>query len=335
MNGGMKMVRFGIVGTGRITTEFLKSAAFAEEFKLSAVYSRTKERAAEFAALYNAEAVFTDLEAMARSGLIDAVYIASPNSCHAEQAILFLNNGIHVLCEKPMASNPAEIKRMSEAARKKDVLLMEAMMTSFLPNFKVIGQNLYKLGKIRRAAFNYCQYSSRYDPYLRGEKVNTFDPRFSNGSLMDIGVYCVYPAVRFFGLPKAVKASAVKLDSGVDGSGSLIMEYGTFEAAVMHSKITNSYVPSEIQGEKGSMLIDRISQPTDVQIRYRNGESERLTVKQDKTVMYYEIKEFIQLINSGKTESTVNPHKLSTDVSAVIEAVRKQTGILYPADKND
>lgn len=94
-----------------------------------------------------------------------------------------------------MASNTAEVKEMITAAKENEVLLMEALKTTFLPNFKVVQENLHKLGKIRRAFVSYCQYSSRYDAYKEGTVLNAFKPELSNGALMDIGVYCLYPMV--------------------------------------------------------------------------------------------------------------------------------------------
>jgi predicted dehydrogenase len=207
------MINIGIVGTSWITEEFIKCASLVEEFRLSAVYSRDGEKARTFAEKYDVTNIFTDLEEMANSSCLDAVYIASPNSLHAEQSVLFLNNGKHVLCEKPIASNVRELEAMIEASKNNNVLLMEAMKTSFLPNYKVIEENIHKLGKIRRFFISYCQYSSRYDTYKAGNHVNTFDPKFSNGSVMDIGVYCIHPAVRLFGKPKNVIATALKLES--------------------------------------------------------------------------------------------------------------------------
>ncbi|GAA3326643.1 hypothetical protein GCM10020331_063370 [Ectobacillus funiculus] len=106
------MVRFGLVGTNWITESFLQAASQLDDFfSLTAVYSRTSERATEFAAKYGVTLTFTDLEKHGKkSSEIDAVYIASPNSFHAEQAILFMNHGKHVLCEKPIASNAFEVK---------------------------------------------------------------------------------------------------------------------------------------------------------------------------------------------------------------------------------
>jgi len=326
------MINIGVIGTSNITEEFIKGASLVEDFKLSCVYSRNEEKGKTFAAKYNLTKVFTDLEQMAKSSLIDAVYIASPNSLHAEQAILFLKNKKHVLCEKPVASNVRELDLMIKAAKDNNVLLMEAMKTTFLPNFQIIEKNIHKLGIVRRFLISYCQYSSRYDIYKAGKAVNTFDPKFSNGSIMDIGVYCIHPMVRLFGVPVSINASALILDSGVDGQGILIASYDNMDGVIIHSKIANSYLPSEIQGEKGTMIIDKINNTEKVKIIYRDGTVEDLSVPQIKENMCYETKEFIELIKSGKTESKINSFSQSLKVIDIIEKARKQTGIKFPAD---
>jgi predicted dehydrogenase len=327
------MVRIGVVGTNWITERLLEAANTVKDFKLTAVYSRTNEKAEKFAAKYSITKLFTNLEEMAASVDIDAVYIATPNSLHAGQAILFLQNGKHVLCEKPLAANAAEVKKMIQAAKEHHVLLMEAMKSTFLPNFKAIQDHLHKIGPIRRYFASYCQYSSRYDKYKEGIVLNAFKPEFANGSLMDLGVYCLYPLITLFGEPKEVKATAIMLDSGVDGEGNVLLKYDDKDAVVMYSKITNSYLPSEIQGEKGSMIIDKIHTPEKVEIHYNNGTVEPLTVDQSHPAMYYEVKEFIELINQGKTESTTNSYDNSYITMKVLDKVRDEIGLVYPNDQ--
>ncbi|MCS0790259.1 Gfo/Idh/MocA family oxidoreductase [Cytobacillus firmus] len=328
------MVRFGIVGTNWITERFLKAALQVEDFQLAAVYSRTEEKAKEFAGKYGVEKTFTDLKAMAASGEIDAVYIASPNSLHAEQSILFMKNNVHVLCEKPAASNTKELKAMIAAARENNVLLMEALKSAFMPNFLAVKENLHKIGQVRRYFASYCQYSSRYDAYRQGTVLNAFNPDFSNGSLMDIGIYCVYPLVALFGKPEEIKAAGYVLESGVDGEGSMVLKYPDMDAVIMYSKITDSSLPAEIQGEEGNIVIDRISSPEKIELHYRNGEREDLTQDQLSDSMYYEAKEFIRLVQAGKTESDINSYTNSMITMEIIEEARRQIGVVYPADMN-
>ncbi|CAH0344532.1 Gfo/Idh/MocA family oxidoreductase [Bacillus sp. CECT 9360] len=326
------MVRFGIVGTNWITEKFLDGASLVEDFTLNAVYSRTNDKAVEFAERYGVENTFTDLESMAKSDLIDAVYIASPNSLHAEQAQIFLRNKKHVLCEKPIASNSHELKQMIQTAKENNVLLMEAMKSTFLPNFQSVQENLHKIGTVRKFFANYCQYSSRYDAYKEGKVLNAFKPEFSNGALMDIGIYCIYPLVVLYGKPSRVQANGFLLDTGVDGEGSVLLTYEGMEATVMYSKITDSTLPSELQGEDGNIRIDRISTQEKVEIHRRDGSIEDITVQQVSNGMYYEAKEFADLIQAGKIESDKNTFSNSMIVMEILDEVRKQIGVVYPGD---
>lgn len=329
------MIRFGIVGTNWITERFIQGALETDQFALTAVYSRTEEKGRAFAAPFKEVGVFTDLQEMLERGSLDAVYIASPNSFHAQQAILCMNYGKHVLCEKPLASNAREVQEMIAAAKKNNVVLMEALKSMLMPNFKVIQDHLFKLGPIRRYFAGYCQYSSRYDAYKAGKLPNAFNAQFSNGSLMDLGIYCLYPLVALFGKPDLIKATAVMLPSGVDGEGSVIMRYTDMdmEGVMMHSKICNSYLPAEIQGELGTMVIDKINQPYNVNIYYRDGNVEELTKPQVHEPMYYEVVEFINMVKRGERESKVISHTNSLAVAEIMEEARQQIGLRYAADE--
>jgi len=161
MDGGGFKLRFGVIGTNFVTDWVIDGGRQDPRFELAAVYSRTQEQADAFAAKHSIPHTFTSLEEMAASPLIDAVYIASPNFLHARQSILFMQHGKHVLCEKPFASNAREVREMIDAARKYDVVLMEAMKSTLTPNFAAIRDNMKELGDIRRYLASYCKYSSR------------------------------------------------------------------------------------------------------------------------------------------------------------------------------
>lgn len=328
----LKKIRFGIVGTSKITDEFLKGAKKVEEFVLSGVYSRKEETAKEFATKYDVKNIFTNLEEMAKSDLIDAVYIASPNSFHYEQAKVFLTNKKHVFCEKPMASNSKKVKSMIDFANENNVLLMEGMKTTLMPNFKILQDNIYKIGKVRRYFASYCQYSSRYDKYKEGIILNAFKKELSNGATMDIGVYCIYPMVCLFGLPKEIKANSFMLESGVDGQGTALFKYDDMDGSIIYSKIANSYLPSEIQGEEGTIIIDNIHDMRKITINYRNGKTEVISIEQIEESMMYEAKEFIDLISNDACESIINSHENSLNTSKIMEEIRRQIGLVYPED---
>ncbi len=303
-------------------------------FEPVAVCSRKVETGSVFAEKHSIPMVFTSVEEMAESDEVDAVYIASPNSCHARQAIACMERGKHVICEKPLASNAAEVSMMIEAARRSGVVLMEAMLTTLSPAFKAIAGNLPRVGTVRRFFASYCQYSSRYDRLKRGDIANAFRPELSNGGIMDIGVYCLYPIVALFGRPRSVLASVMKLETGVDGQGSVICSYDGFDAVVLYSKIADSFLPSEIQGEEGTLTIDRINQPGKV-VFTPHDKSLRPEVLVDCAAdnpYYHEIKEFIDIIESGDVESHINTLNNSLLTAEVIDEIRRQGNVVYPAD---
>ncbi|WP_024870496.1 Gfo/Idh/MocA family protein [Tolumonas lignilytica] len=327
------MIRFGIIGTNTITESFLTAAQNTTGFQLTTVYSRTMEKAQLFAEKYGATYTFDDLELMAKSPEIDAVYIASPNALHCEQTCLFLQHGKHVLCEKPLCSNLPEAEKMVATARQHGVLLMEAMKTPTLPNYLSLKKHLHKIGKIHYVQSHYCQYSSRYDKFKAGEIMNAFRPELSNGALMDLGVYALYPVIDLFGMPNDIKASAVMLHTGVDGMGSALLSYPDLVATVSYSKISDMKTPSEIQGEEGSILIEHISQQNSVKIVYRDGREEDITEFQSSSPMQYELAEFISTIQQGKTESALNNYTLALRVADIMQTIRQQIGLVFDADK--
>ncbi|MDY4253451.1 Gfo/Idh/MocA family oxidoreductase, partial [Clostridium sp.] len=115
------MINIGVIGSNFITDRLIEGAREVNDVNIAAVYSRTEERAKEFADKHGIKNIYTSLEEMAKSALIDAVYIASPNALHSRQTILFLNNKKHVLCEKAFASNTREVDAMIKAAKENDV----------------------------------------------------------------------------------------------------------------------------------------------------------------------------------------------------------------------
>lgn len=327
-------MRFAVIGTNWITDRFLEAAQLVDDFQLTAVYSRTEQRAKEFASKYKVDTTYTSLEELANSDQVDAVYIASPTAFHAEHAITCMRGGKHVLVEKPLASNVKEVEKMIETAKEHQVLLMEAMKTTLVPNFAKVKENLDKIGPIRRYVANFCQYSSRYDQYKEGIVLNAFKPELSNGSLMDIGVYCLYPMIALFGEPLEVKANAFMLESGVDGEGTVLATYKDLIGVSMFSKITNSSLPSEIQGEKGSIVIGKLSDIEDIKIVYHDGTEEIIETDQRKETMYYETKAFIDTWEAGNLENETNSWDTSLQTMKLLDESRRQIGLVFPADNS-
>ncbi|MEG3133331.1 Gfo/Idh/MocA family oxidoreductase [Rouxiella sp. T17] len=330
------MIRFAVVGTNWITQSFINAAHESGKLKLTAIYSRSLENAKALGHDYPVEHFFDSLEAMAASDQIDAVYIASPNSLHCEQTLLFLKHKKHVICEKPLASTLQQAEQMISCALENQVVLFEAFKTAYLPNFLHVRSTLGRMGPLRKAILNYCQYSSRYQRYLNGENPNTFNPAFSNGSIMDIGYYCLASSVALFGEPDSVVASATLLESGVDAQGTVLLsyknhQYGDFEVVINHSKVSDSWLESEIQGENGTLLIEKLAECQGLNYIPRGGQKLELTQPQHINTMLYEAETFATLVDSQFY------HHPGLDVSRVtarlLTEIRRQTGVAFPADK--
>ena len=304
----------------------------SDMYNLSAVYSRSKERGEEFLKEINKTArIFTDLNEMAKDSEIDAVYIASPNSLHFEQAMLMVENKKHVIVEKPMVISEEQFMKLSNAARENDVIFMEAIIPIHLPARKIIKENLGRIGRIQSSRFQFCQFSSKYKDYVLGNNPNIFNPHYATGTLMDLGVYCVYPAVDFFGLPETLSTQATFLESGSDSSISSIYKYSDHIVTLISSKTCQSDLPSEIIGDNGKITIGHISKYDEVSITI-DGVTETLVGTMSKEeLMSCEAKDFYRYITDrqGTKEEYNETCQLSLTVCAVMEAMRMQADIKF------
>ncbi len=325
------VMRFATIGTNFITEWFLEAVRHCGDMVYAAAYSRTEETAAAFAGKHGAGRWCTDLKELAEADDVDGVYIASPNSLHCEQAVLMMEHGKHVLCEKAAASNSRELAQMLEAAGKNQVVFLEAMRPAFDPGLAAVLDNLSRLGKIRRVSFQFAKYSSRYDKYKAGIVENAFNPALSNGALMDIGVYCVHPLVKLFGMPEKIHAEALLLPGWSVGGGCIMAQSPEMRADVMNAKILIFCLPCQFQGELFTLLIRDISNPTDLTIHYHNGEVEEIHIEKEGINMIYEVREWHRLIKAHLSGGEHN--RYSVMAMEVMDEARRQTGLVFPADR--
>lgn len=325
------MIRLAVIGTDWITDKFIKAAVASGAYCLTAVYSRNNKHAEAFARRYHMPLFFDSLTAMVQSKDIDAIYIASPNALHYAQAQLCLAHKKHVICEKPLCSNWEETEQLIQFAKQNHCVLLEAMKTYWQPNYYQIKMLLPRLGKLRKVFFQYCQFSSRYSAYLVGENPNTFNPEFSNGSVMDIGVYCIAAAAALWGMPINVKATATLLPSGVDAHGSILLSYGDFDVTICHSKVSDSYLASEIQGEAAALKIDHLSSCNRLIYCSSKGNEQDVSLLQHANSLFYEAQMFAKLIRTHQISHPGLQYTLNT--ARILTEVRRQTGVVFPADQ--
>lgn len=349
----MKKTRFGMVGTGRISDWVLKGAVLEPRFEAASVCSRTRENAEAFALRHGIPRTFTDVDKMASDPSIDAIYIGTPNNTHHDLAIRCMEHGKHVLCEKPLASDAREVREMTAAARKNGVVLMEAMISTLSPNFRMVQERLKTMGRVRSYSATFCQYSSKYDllkRILSGDSdapvPSSFNPDRSGGALMDIGIYPVYPMVTLFGKPKGVKADVltcrVPCSGGtmkpVDLQGSVLFEYEGMTATALYSKIADSKLRTEISCDGGIISLDQIHITRQVELTLRgaptSGRSSGpattdITVPCDPDEYLCEFTEFIDVLEGGRSESENNSLGNSLAVAEVMDEIRRQAGVYF------
>lgn len=328
-------MKYAVIGTGWITESFIGGAEKAGGAELFGVCSRSYSKGKTLAEKFGAPRVFVDLKDLARCPDVEAVYIASPNSLHYEQSKLMLSNGKHVICEKPITVTPEQLDELQTLADKNGLIYMEAMMYLHSPVRPKIKNALPGLGSVTSAHFDFSQLSSKLPAYKRGENPNIFNPAFATGSLMDLGVYCVYPAVDLFGMPDKISAFAGFIPGGSDGTGCAVLEYGDKLVTLTWSKLAQSFAPSQILGDGGTLTIESLSQLTGITF-CRKGEGERRLVGDTDrhTVMSYEMKDFISYINdpAGTKADYDCCRETAMKVSEIMARIRETAGIKFSGD---
>ena len=291
----MTRLRFAIVGTNFISDRFVCAVRETECAEVVAVYSRQLDTGRLFADKYGINKVYDDYSLMLADAEIDAVYIASPTFCHAEQTESALLSGKHALVEKMICTEADELRGLRRIAEERDLVLLEAMRPDFDPAYTVLRESLSRIGKIRRATLEFCQYSSRYDKFKSGEVLNAFDPKIKNSALADIGIYPLHTAMMLFGAPRSMSAHSVFLHNGFEGAGNITLDYGDALCHVVYSKISDSVNPSVIEGECGSVIINKISAPTRIDLIPRTGEAETVFATELENNMVFEVESFVAM----------------------------------------
>ncbi|EAD6942738.1 Gfo/Idh/MocA family protein [Listeria monocytogenes] len=327
-------MKLGIMGTNWITDSFIEGAINSGEWNLTAVYSRTEEKARAFGEKYGDLTYFTDIEEMGKSDALDAVYIASPNALHYQHAVSLLKNKKHVIVEKPIFSTVAELEHAHQIARENNVFLFEAARHIQEPNFKRLQENIEKVGTIHGATLAYMKYSSRYDQVLNGEEPNIFSLKFSGGSIVDLGVYPLYSAITLFGEPIKATYFATKLPTGVDGLGPIILEYPIFNITIIQGKNSQSFLPSEIYGQKGTLIVDPLTGIEKITF-YDNATKEETELAGPVVAndMQFEAAEFARIIEQSDRDTYEYLADLSLKVLRVSNELRHQNDIWFDAEK--
>ncbi|KRL97901.1 Gfo/Idh/MocA family protein [Liquorilactobacillus satsumensis] len=332
------MLKLGVIGTGWITKQFVEATQEVGGWQLTSVFSRNLERASAFAADFAGEIKgYRDLDTFFAEGDFDVVYIASPNSLHFAQARQAILADKHVIVEKPACSNPNEMKVLIRLLRRKHhIFYFEAARHFHEPNFKAAERQLRKMKTLQGATLTYLKYSSRFDDFLAGSEPNVFSLDFSGGALQDLGVYLVYDAVSWFGMPQKAMYFPHKLRNGIDGKGVAILQYADFEVTLNLGKTATSYLPSEIYGARDTLWLDNAAELKKVTYFAADGSKTDLTQKTAENPMVAEVKNFTAVLQ--RPESLSNKQLMedwlavAVQVNRVLYSLRQSAQLQFRAD---
>lgn len=321
-----KTIKWGIIGLGNIANKFAADLLTIDNAQLYAVASRSQEKADDFAKQYHATKAYDSYEALANDPNIDAVYIATPHALHKENTLLCLEHGIAVLCEKPFAMNAVEVEEMITKAKEKNVLLMEALWTYFLPHYQYVLNELKNktYGDVLKLQANFGFYRE-FDDTTR-----LFKKSLGGGSLLDIGIYPIFVALSTLGVPKNIKANATFFKNGADSSCSMAFNYGNGTIANLKSTLLEDTPTQAIfYCEKGTIKINtQFHAPSTVTVFYEG--KEKTIDFNYKTIGYnFEATHFNELIREGKTESDIMTFEFSKQLIKMLDAIREIINLDY------
>lgn len=320
-------IRWGIVGPGKIAHHFVNDLKLVDDAQLTAVASRSADRANEFAKTYDIPHVFDNYEALFSSDTVDVLYIGTPHAFHKDLAISAMKAGKHVLCEKPLGVNAQEVSEMIATAKANKVFLMEALWSRFNPTIKkvkeLVDDNV--LGKVTyvNADFSFYALDRPLDSRL-------FNLDLAGGTLLDIGIYPVFLAYLFLGKPKTINSISNFNTSGTEIQSSIIFQYQNAQALLSSSFANDSISRAEIGGEKGSITLKPRFHETQGYILHLKDGDKKVELPTTGKGYTHEIIEVNTCLKAGSTESSLWSYQDSLNLILLLDKIRKQNNIRFP-----
>jgi predicted dehydrogenase len=325
----MTPFRWGILSTGRIAGVFATGLASLPDAELVAVGSRSTASAAAFAERFHVPRAYASYDELVADPDIDAIYIATPHSSHAEDALRAIAAGKAVLCEKPFTINATEAATVVAAARARGVFVMEAMWTRFLPVFVAIREQIAagRIGEVRLLSADFG-FRTAVNPASR-----LFDPALGGGALLDVGVYCVSLASMLFGPPTGIQSLANLGSTGVDEQAAILLGHASGAMALL-ATATRTDTPHEatILGTAGMI---RVAAPWWAARAYRitvDGVTEDCALPPLGNGYAHEAAEVARCVRAGLTESPIMPLDETIAIMRTLDALRAQWGLRYPME---
>ena len=325
-----KVYNFGILGSGKIAAKFCEALKEVKNAKVYAIASRDDAKAKDFAARFEASTFYNSYEQLAKDNNIDVIYIATPHPFHFEQAQLCLNHGKAVLCEKPLTLSYRQTSTLVKLAREKNVFLMEAMWSRFIPAL-VKMKSIIDAGTIGEIKFMHADFGFISPLNL---ELRTFNKSLGGGAQLDVGVYPMFLALWLLGKPEKVKAHGSLAVTGVDENTSAMLCYKNgVTASIFSSFVSDSLKDAVIMGTEGSITIHAAwHKATSFTLKLNNGESQKFEIDYPSNGLQFQAVEVIQCLNEGRSESNKLPLNMSLMMADVADEIKIQIGVTYDGE---
>ncbi len=314
-----KKYRWGIIGAAKIAEKFTEGLKELPNAVCYAIAARSEERAEAFRQKYGFEKAYGSYEAMLADPQVDIVYIATTNNLHFEHTMMSLEAGKAVLCEKPFASNISQVEQMIQKAKEKNIFLMEALWSRFLPTVQSFKQQMQG-GSIGKPLLLEVDFGIQppYDPQSR-----MFNPELGGGSIPDIGIYPLFTALYLFGKPTSVQVASVSAPTGTDMTTSILLKHAGGKISVLTSSFAMRLeTEAKLFGETGSLRLCRMFHiPTKLMIRKGDNEEQEIPVSLVGNGYNYEAQEVMECLDRGETESQGMPLSFSLDLIRLLDEV--------------
>lgn len=323
-------IKWGIMATGKIAHAMVRDAALVDGTKIHAVGSRSIENAQPFAHKHGIPNVHGSYDELANDPSIDLIYIATPHNSHFELIKLCLENGKHVLCEKPMVLNTRQAQDCATLAREKGLFLMEALWTRFFPAIQRVRRWIQdgRVGQLKHIVADFS-FAAHYSPDGR-----LFNPALAGGALLDLGIYPISLVTLFLGSPEKIEGTAIIGETGVDEEDHIHLEFSGGATAELRCGLReNRPVLATIEGTEGCITIhERFHHPDRISLRSRGAKTVSETFPTEGAGYHYQIAAVSQSIREGMSEHTAMPLADTLCNLKVMDSLRHQWGLGYPDD---
>ncbi len=327
-----KKYNIGIMGAGNIAGVMAHTVKKMKGVKLYAVASREKVKADVFANKYGCKKAYGSYEELVMDKKVDLIYIATPHSEHYENARLCILNGKAVLCEKAFTANAKQAEELICLAREKDVFLAEAIWTRYMPMVSTIQQVLGSgvIGELKTLTANLG--------YPVGHLLRMYEPALCGGALLDLGIYPLTFAFMLFGNHyDRIESSCSYTATGVDEQNSITIYYPDGKVAILSSSMVSlSDRKGIIYGTKGFAIVENINNFESITV-YDNHYKKVADYKCPKQITgyEYEVEACIKALSKGELECVQMPHSETVRMMKVMDALRKEWGVVYPYDNQE